>query len=142
MLQVTSPIAGDGKSTVTANLALTLANAGKKVLLVDCDLRNPSVHTLFGVSNKIGLTSYLLGSSKEITMQGPVQNLSIITSGPLTAQCSEMLSTASFEKFLATVRDDYDIVLLDSPPVFGASDSLAISNQADGSILVVRVCTS
>ncbi|WP_437230814.1 polysaccharide biosynthesis tyrosine autokinase [Planctomicrobium sp. SH661] len=141
VIQVSSPEPGDGKSTTAANLAIALAQSGKNVLLVDCDLRRPTQHLLFKTEQEVGLTDVLM---KEIEWQNavrptPVEGLSIITAGLCPENPAELLSTASLPKFLKQAREDYDIIILDSPPVLAVSDPCILSPHTDGMLVVLRM---
>ncbi len=139
IIQVSSPEPGDGKSTTAANMAVAMAQSGKSVLLVDCDLRRPTQHFLFGMSQEIGLTDVLL---KEIEWGNavrptPVGALSLMTAGLCPENPAELLSTSVLPQFLRQARNQYDIILLDSPPVLAVSDPSIVAPHADGMILVV-----
>ena len=145
VVQVTSPRPSDGKTTTAANFAVAVARAGKRVVLVDCDLRSPKVHRCFGLSNEHGFTSLLLG---EGTFEGIGQripgepNLLVVPSGPIPPDPSELLSGKRAQALLATMADVADLVVIDSPPVLAVSDPLVLSAVADGVILVASVGNS
>jgi non-specific protein-tyrosine kinase len=144
-VQMTSPRPGDGKTTTAANFAVAVARAGKRVVLVDCDLRNPRVHRCFGLSNEHGFTSLLLG---EGTFEGVGQripgepNLLVVPSGPIPPDPSELLSGKRAQALLASMAEVADLVVIDSPPVLAVSDPLVLSSVADGVILVASVGNS
>ncbi|MEH7249107.1 CpsD/CapB family tyrosine-protein kinase [Neobacillus niacini] len=136
---VTSAEPSDGKSTTAANLAIVLAQQGKQVLLVDTDLRKPSVHYTFNVSNMDGLTSVL---TKEISLdkaitKTKVPNLDILTSGPIPPNPSELLDSKSMETILEQLKDRFEYVVLDSPPILVVTDSQILAKKCDGVVLVV-----
>lgn len=136
---VTSPQPFDGKSTTSANLAIVLSQQGKRVLLVDADLRKPTVHYTFKVSNIDGLTSVL---AREIDLNQAiiktyVPNLDLLTSGPIPPNPSELLGSTSMELVLKELKEMYDYVILDTPPLLAVSDSQILANKCDGAILVV-----
>lgn len=141
VLQVTSPTPSDGKSLVSANLAVSLASAGKRVLLVDADLRKPTLHTLLAQPNGPGLSDLLSEQAElpDVTLATGAPNLSLITAGTLPPNPAELLSMPCFGQFLAAVREQYDFVLVDSPPVLIVSDPLNIAPHVDGVILVAPV---
>ena len=139
LLMVTSPEPGDGKSTVAANLSIVLAQQGKQVLLVDTDLRKPSVHHTFNVSNLNGLTNSL---TKEITVEEGIRktiipNLFILTSGPVPPNPSELLSSKCMEKTIEKLKYQFDYIVFDTPPVLSVTDPQIIANICDGVMLVV-----
>ncbi|WP_425414696.1 CpsD/CapB family tyrosine-protein kinase [Peribacillus kribbensis] len=138
-LIVTSAGPGEGKSTTTANMAVVFAQQGKKVLLVDGDLRKPTVHYTFSFTNTFGLTSVL---SKQISFQeavktSQIENLDILPSGPLPPNPAELLSSRSMMELLRIAKEQYDIIIFDTPPVLVVTDAQVMSNMCDGVILVV-----
>lgn len=138
---VTSPSMGDGKSVTAANLAVILAKSGKRVLIVDADLRKPKVHHYFGVKNNIGLTSILTDTKEDIKAKAiektEISNLDIITSGPVPPNPYEMLSSNKMQSFVEKVKGEYDIVIFDTPPVGQVTDAAILAGLADGTILVL-----
>ena len=141
VIQVTSPNPGDGKSTISANMALSMAESGKRVLLIDADLRRPRVHKLFGVHNSIGLWQVIDGEAEidEATQVTEVPNLSVMTSGGRPSNPAELLTTARFKNFLDVVRERYDLVIVDTPPVLAVTDSCAVAPRVDAVIVVIRL---
>lgn len=140
-LLITSTDPGEGKSTTLANLAVTMAQAGNRVLVVDCDLRRPSQHRIFGVSNAAGLTTMMLES--QAMERPPVQNTSVpnlglLTSGPLPPNPSELLGSRRMGEILAQLRNEADILLLDAPPVVAVADAAILASKVDGVLLVVQ----
>jgi capsular exopolysaccharide synthesis family protein len=136
---VSSPAAGEGKSTTAANLAVTLAQTGKRVIAVSADLRRPRLHEFFGLDNTVGLTSILLAQvpRREATVKiADVENLQVICSGPITSTPTELLSSEAFAGFLDQVRAACDLVVIDGAPTLPVSDSLIVAPLADGVILV------
>jgi capsular exopolysaccharide synthesis family protein len=141
VIMSTSPNKGDGKSTMITNLAVSIAQAGYKVLLIDCDMRRPSSHKLLGLSNALGLSDLLGGNKKpgEVIQSTETENLSVITSGPCPSNPAELLTSPGFESFLKTAREKYRFVLLDCPPVLAVADPCIIAPRADGVVMVIRV---
>jgi capsular exopolysaccharide synthesis family protein len=138
---VTSPEAGDGKTTLAANLAVSLARAGKRTLVIDADLRRPRLDAAYGLENQTGLTSVLAGATAfaGAVQQGPVKGLAVLTSGPLIPNPVEALTCARFKDLLDTVRNDYDAVLIDAPPVLGVTDACLVALRVDGVLLTLRM---
>lgn len=141
VLQITSPNPGDGKSLVAANLAVSLAQSGKKVLLIDCDLYRPAVRDLFKLDSKQGLSTVLSGETElpDAVQASAVTRLSILPSGPLPSNPAELLASSKFEQMLELVSGRYDFVLLDSAPLLSVSDPAAIAARADSVLLVLRL---
>jgi capsular exopolysaccharide synthesis family protein len=141
VIQVTSPNPGDGKSTMTANLAVSVAQAGKKVILVDADLRKPRVHKLFGVSKKIGLSSVIEGEVDlpDAVQASEVPGLSLLPCGPKPPNPAELLTVARFEQLLDTLREQFDLVIVDTPPLLAVTDPAIVAPRVDGILLVVRI---
>jgi protein-tyrosine kinase len=139
-IMVSSPSPQDGKSTVISNLAVVLAQADKKVLLADCDLRKPVQHRIFDLPNRKGLTNCLLNNSsaEEIVQPGPLPNLAVLTSGPIPPNPAEILSSSHTRAFWASLREKYDYILIDAPPVLAVTDAVILAGQVDGVILVLK----
>ncbi|HRJ54349.1 MAG TPA: polysaccharide biosynthesis tyrosine autokinase [Candidatus Thiothrix moscowensis] len=137
---VTSAHAGEGKSTTTSNLACAYANAGNKVLLIDADLRNPSLHKTLGITNETGLSNYLegYGDTTAMVQATGINNLSLIPAGTLPDDPAELISSAQMESLLATARDAYDLILIDGPPVLGLADAVILASLADTTLVTVR----
>ena len=135
---VTSATPHEGKSTVIASLAIVLAQAGKKVLLIDCDFRNPTIHKLFGLTNT-GMTNFVAtGEALEKIKQTVEQeNLTIITAGPVPPNPSEILTSQKMSNLLDQLKQEYDYILLDTPPILPVTDAAALSHKTDGVLLVV-----
>ncbi|QAY66773.1 CpsD/CapB family tyrosine-protein kinase [Paenibacillus protaetiae] len=138
IIMVTSSVAGEGKTTTVSNLAVTYAQEGKKVLLIDADMRKPSLHQVFEKTNRLGLSTILSHpSSIESAIQDTIiDNLSILPSGPIPENPSELLSSENMREFLTQLRDKYEIVLIDTPPILAVIDGSIISTLCDGVILV------
>lgn len=142
MIQVTSPNQGDGKSTLAANLAISIAQSGKRVILVDCDLRRPRIERLFQLKDaSVGLVSVILGECEPAVAARPsgIENLSILTSGPKPGNPAELLTSPRFQVAIEKLRADYDFVILDTPPLLAVSDASVVAPRADGVILVFRM---
>ncbi|RME48802.1 MAG: polysaccharide biosynthesis tyrosine autokinase [Chloroflexi bacterium] len=137
---VTSPAPEAGKSTTLANLAVTMAQAGKQVILVDCDLRRPSLHEIFGVSNTTGLTSVILDdtTSAPPLRETGVPGLKLLTSGPLPPNPAELLGSRRMADLIRALREQADIVLFDAPPVIAVTDAAILASQVDGVLLVLN----
>jgi capsular exopolysaccharide synthesis family protein len=136
---VTSAEAAEGKSTVSGNLALSFAQNEKKVIIVDCDLRKPSVHKNFKISNLTGLSEVLIGKeSLDDVIQSRNENLDILTSGKIPPNPAEMLSSSAMTNLIENLKEKYDMVILDSAPLQAVTDAQILSTKADGTILVIR----
>ncbi|WP_420490703.1 CpsD/CapB family tyrosine-protein kinase [Neobacillus drentensis] len=138
-ITVTSPEPSDGKTTTSANLAIVLAQQGKMVLLVDADLRKPSVHYAFNVSNIDGLTSVLTKdiSLVEAISKTNIPNLDILTSGRIPPNPSELLDSKTMEIIMEELKELYDFIIFDTPPILRVTDSQIMANKCDGVVLVV-----
>lgn len=141
VIACSSPTMGDGKSTVLANLAISMALSGKKVLLVDCDMRRPTVHHVFHLSNDVGLSEIVSGKvdPPDAIQVIDIENLSLITCGSIPSNPAELLSSVAFDDFLSSCRDRFDYVLLDCPPVLAVSDPCIVAQKADMMFLVVNL---
>lgn len=141
VIQVTSPTPGDGKSTLAANLAVTIANSGKKVLLLDADFRRPTVHKLFGLSMQTGLAGVITGEIEphDAYQTTEIENLTLMTCGPRPHNPSELLTSPRFEELLALLREEFDFVLIDTPPLLAVTDPSAVAARADGVLLALRL---
>ena len=139
VINVTSSMQNEGKSTVIANLAVSFANLDKKVLLLEGDLRNPSVHRMFNISNINGLTDVLLNNKvfADCVHCTEVKNLHILTGGPIPPNPSEILSSKKMKEFITSLREYYDYIFIDAPPIGIVTDAGIISTYSDGCIFVV-----
>lgn len=141
VIQVTSPNMGDGKTTLIINLAVSIAQSGRKVLLVDADLRRPRVHRAFGVVGRVGLAEVLTGTAEldEAIQVTAVPNLSVLPCGRRPNNPAELLTAPAFEDALDDLRAAYDYVLVDSPPLLAVSDPCIVAPRVDGLILTIRI---
>jgi len=139
-LLVTSVGPDEGKTTSLANLAVTLAQAEQRVIVVDCDLRRPQVHQLFSLPNDRGLTTAILD---EQALQAPslqhtgIENLRVLTSGPLPQRPADLLGSRRMATLIETLKEQADMVLFDAPPVMSATDAAMLATQVDAVLLVV-----
>jgi len=140
VLVVTSSVPLEGKSTVAADLALTLVESGSRVLLVDADLRRPTLAGLFGLEQRVGLTNVLVGqvSVSEAIQTWGVQGLDVLASGGLPPNPSELLGSSKMERLMEELRQRYDKIILDAPPVLPVADAVVASELADGVLFVIR----
>ena len=144
VLQITSPSAGDGKTTTSANMAWIMAEAGQRVMLVGCDLRRPRIHEFFGLTNDIGFTSILLREAElnDAILGVPGQpRLQVLPTGPVPPNPSELLSSAKTREVFKRLSDYADIVIVDSAPVLPVTDAAVLSAHADAILLVVSAGT-
>jgi len=138
VIVLTSPGPGEGKSTVCANLGVVLAQADKNTLIIDCDFRNPAIHKFFGLRNLYGLVDVLAGvCSLQEALQEPVEGVKVVTVGHLPPNPAELLGTGRFSEFLVSVRQQFDYILVDSPPAGLVSDPAILAAQGDGVLLVL-----
>jgi succinoglycan biosynthesis transport protein ExoP len=136
---VTSMGPEEGKTVTSVNLAITIAQSEYSVLLIDSDLRKPRIHSIFKMDNKKGLSSYLAGATTTINIvKGPVPNLSIITSGPLPPNPSELLGSNRMNDLIKVLNERFNVIIWDSPPIMTVTDSLILSKILDGTIIVTR----
>lgn len=138
-LAVTSCTPNEGKSMTIANLAVVLTQAGKSVLLLDCDMRNPTVHKNFNLSNKVGLSSCIsMGTAlSDAVQKTSIEGLYALTGGVIPPNPSELLGSEQMKNVLQRAKEQYDYVLIDTPPVMPVTDALIVSRFVDGMILVI-----
>ncbi|MBN8249039.1 MAG: polysaccharide biosynthesis tyrosine autokinase, partial [Verrucomicrobia bacterium] len=139
-ITVVSGGAGEGKSTTLFNLATIFAQQGSRVLIVDSDLRRPSLHKLFNVSNSLGLTNYLLKQNRleEVVQTTMVPTLDFLPSGKLPSSSMGILNSSAMRAFIDEVKSRYDFVFFDSPPIMGVSDASVLASEVDLAVLVVQ----
>lgn len=137
---ITSSAPSEGKSSVTANLAVVFAQQGKKVLLIDADMRKPTLHYTFRLDNRKGLSSVLVGGTtfEESITKSDIQGLDILPCGPVPPNPSELLGSKSMERLLSEASLQYDLVIFDTPPVLAVTDAQILANICDGVVMVVR----
>ena len=139
VIVVTSSVPGEGKSTTSGNLAIALAQSGNSVLLVDCDMRKPSIHKKFKISNAAGTAELLL--RKRLFEEGANkhnENLTIITAGKIPPNPSEMLASRAMTAFIKEMKEEFKYIILDTPPLQAVTDAQVLSTKADGILLVVK----
>lgn len=137
---VASALASDGKSTVALNMGLAAATMGQRVLIVDADLYRSKLHTYAKVSNEQGLSQFLTSDTTvhHLIQQSPMeQNLFVLTAGKPQMDASRLLSSAKMKQMMEDLKEDYDLIIYDAPPILGFSDSLILAGQTDGSVIVV-----
>jgi len=140
IIMVTSPNPSEGKTTVAANLAVTLAKLDKRILLMECDMRKPSVHEALHLDNERGLSYHLADGIhyKDVLQLTEISNLEVITSGPKPPNPSELLASNRMKVLLEELRRDFDMIIIDAPPVLPVADAVVLSSVVDGILLVVR----
>lgn len=141
VVMFTSSAMSEGKSTVSANVAVTWAQAGKKVLLIDADLRRPTVQATFRKLNLAGVTTVLTGktTAEQVVEDTYVNNLSVITSGPVPPNPSELLNSKRMGQLIDWSRENFDIIVLDAPPVLAVSDVQVLVPKTDGVVVVANM---
>ncbi len=137
---ITSSEPGEGKSTITTNLAIAIAQAGKNVIVVDCDLHVPMQHKIIGLSNEVGLSTVLTQQTKlEKAIQATTYpGFSVLTSGPLPVNPTKLLSSSHMKSLVQWLSQQYDIVLLDTPAFLAVADTSTLITLADGVLFVAR----
>jgi len=141
VILVTSASPNEGKSTVVEYLAQAISQTGKKVMVLDADLISPTLHRYFGIPNQQGLSNLIVGDadSTVFTCLKEYPNLSVITTGPIPPNSSELLGSARMKHLMDRLRREYDVVIMDTPPILPVTDAVVASSLADGIILVVQV---
>ncbi|MGH4052353.1 MAG: CpsD/CapB family tyrosine-protein kinase [Clostridium sp.] len=140
VIMIASAEKGEGRSTTATYLSIALASSEKKTILIDCDLRDPSLHNMFGLSNDSGLVNFLAGDIKfeEAIQDARQKNLSVVTSGSKVLNYAELLVSAKFSGMLVALKKEFDYIIIDSSPLTGGVDARELSGQADGCVLVVK----
>lgn len=141
VIQITSPNPGDGKTTLSSNLAICIAQSGKNVILIDADFRRPRVHKVLGVTNALGMSSVIQGEAEllDAIQRTEIDNLSCITCGPRPENPSELLSSHRFDELLMVLRDKFDFILIDTPPMLAVTDPGTVASRVDGVLLTIRI---
>ncbi|MFJ7847244.1 CpsD/CapB family tyrosine-protein kinase [Peribacillus sp. NPDC097206] len=141
---VTSSSPSEGKSTTVGNLAVVFAQQGKKVLLVDTDLRRPTMQFAFDITNNTGLTNVLMKQTSlmKAVYRADEENLYVLPSGPIPPNPAELLASKAMDELVEQMYGQFDIVLFDSPPILAVTDAQILANRCDGTILVVRSAKS
>ncbi|MEA2900182.1 MAG: tyrosine-protein kinase [Actinomycetota bacterium] len=139
VIAITSPTAGEGKTTALANLAVVVAGAGRRVVMLDCDLRRPRIHNFFGLSNEVGFTSWMVGDaplSAALQDVPGIRRLSLMASGPIPPNPSELLSSRRFPELVRTLQSEGALVLIDTPPLLPVTDAAVIARSIDLSFMI------
>jgi capsular exopolysaccharide synthesis family protein len=142
---VTSPYSNEGKTTTVANLAASMAQAGNRVVVLSCDLRKPELHAAFELSNEVGFTSVILGEAtpmKALQQVAGYDNLWVMPAGPIPPNPSELLASRRSERLLHLLTDQFDMVLIDTPPVLPVTDAAVLAAYADGTLMVIAAGTT
>jgi capsular exopolysaccharide synthesis family protein len=140
VIVISSPDLGEGKTTTCANLGVVLAQADQRTLLLDCDLRRPALHKLFGFRNLRGVADVVMGAADiQDVWHEPLPRLKVVTAGLVPPDPTELLSSIRFARFVDMVRQEFDYVLVDTPPAGPVSDPAILGAQADGVLLVLDV---
>lgn len=134
---VTSPVMGEGKSSTVANLAVTMAQSGRKTVLVDCDLRRPSLHELFSLKAEPGFTDAILHNNEPTLQETAVDNLWLLTAGTKPPNPADILGTPQVDALIAKLQETADIILFDAPPVNAVTDAAVLGAKVDGVLLVL-----
>ncbi len=140
-LLITSSVSQEGKTTVSANVAVSFAVAGRRTLLVDTDMRKPRVHKLFGLENKEGISTYLLGEKpiEELIRTNVYRGLDLLLCGPIPPNPAELMESKRFRDMIERLRGIYDVIVFDSPPIIAVSDAAILATLTDGVVVVVKV---
>ncbi len=141
VVQVTSPVPGDGKSTLSANLAVALAQSGRRVLLIDADFRRPRIEKIFGLERDVGMVQVVAGKAEleDALYKSPVPNLTILPGGKKPSNPAELLSSARFAHLVDVLREKFDLIIIDTPPVLAVSDPSVVASVVDGVVVTMRL---
>lgn len=141
VLLFTSSLPGEGKSTIVSNMALLTAKDAKKVLLIDGDLRNPHLHHIFKINNRIGVSTFLSGYSdiSNLPQKTDIPNLDLLPAGPIQPNPTELLGSHRLEQLVEHYKTEYDIIFIDSPAVLSVSDANLLARVSDGIVLVIKI---
>ena len=141
VIQITSPVPGDGKSTVATNLAISIAQSGRSVLLIDADMRRPRISKLFGQLSQLGLADVLRGDAtlQEVLLDGPIPNLKLLASSLPASDPAELLSSVAFSSLIESLRSKFEYIVIDTPPLLAVSDAASVAARADAVLLTVRL---
>ena len=137
---VTSYSKGEGKSTASANLAISFSKMEKRVLLIDCDLRRPNIHNIFKLENSVGLSNVIgkMVKFEDVVKRDVLQNLDVLTSGIIPPNPSELMCSSSFVELMKELYDQYDYIIFDTPPIGVVADALLLKDLIAGFVVVVR----
>jgi capsular exopolysaccharide synthesis family protein len=140
ILLVSSPIKGEGKTTTIVNLAISMSKGNEKVLLIDANFRNPSIHSIFQLPNQTGFLDLLKGrvSFEETVQCTPIGNLDVLTTGDLSPSSLEVINSHTVSDFFGDIMQQYDRILIDAPPVLEAAEARFLASRSDGVILVTN----
>lgn len=141
VIQITSPNMGDGKTTLSTNLSVSVAQSGKRIILIDADFRRPRIHKIFGVGNDVGFTSVLTGQCelREAIQPSAIPGLSLLSSGPIPPNPAELLTSPRFKELIDELREQFDFVIVDTPPLLVVTDPCVVAPRVDGVLLCIRV---
>jgi succinoglycan biosynthesis transport protein ExoP len=141
VVQVSSPNMGDGKTTLALNLAISIAQSGKRILLIDADLRRPRLHKALGVPGQTGLASVIAGQAElsAAVRETTVPGLSVLPCGAVPANPAELLTSPRFKEIIELLRGQYDFVLIDTPPLLAVTDPSVVAPRVDGVLLTIRL---